>query len=78
MSPEAIRELASETLLWAAKDYCATEDEGQRKKIIKDLNSPWMDLFTDGTSKVVAQALQNNEQAIADRLKSESDMKRRI
>ena len=77
MSPEAIKELASETLLLAAKDYCSTEDEGKRNKIIKDLNSPWMDLFTDGTSKVVAQALQNNEQAINDRLKTDADMKRR-
>ena len=78
MLQDNIRELANETLLQAAKDYCATEDEAQKKKIIRDLNSPWMDLFTDGVSKVVAQALQTNEQAICERLKADADMKRRI
>ena len=77
MSPEAIKELANETLLQATKDYCYAIDENQKKKIIKDLNSNWMDFFTDGSSKVVAQALQSNETAIYNRLKENCEINRR-
>lgn len=74
MPIECIKELAAETLLQAAKDYC-TADEHQQKAIIKNLNSSWMDLFTDGLSKVVAQRLQTNEQEIYNRLKNDGDMR---
>lgn len=73
---QAIKELAAETLIVAAQDYCIAGPNG-KKEIIKELNSPWMDFFTDGVSKVVAQALQTNEQEISERLKSDVEMKRR-
>lgn len=71
---ESIQQLASETIIQAAKDYCIASEKG-KKEIIKELNSPWMDFFTDGTSKVAAQRLQTNEQEICERLKKDGDMR---
>ena len=76
MLHESIKQLASETIIQAAKDYCIAGPNG-KKEIIKELNSPWMDFFTDGSSKVVAQALQINEQEISERLKADAEIKRR-
>ena len=74
MIDENIKQLSHETIIQAAKDYCIAGPKG-KKMIIKELNSPWMDFFTDGISKVVAQRLQNNEQEISERLKKDGDMR---
>lgn len=65
-----IRNLASAVLLQAAKDYCAGDDS-QRKVIVKELHSEWMQELTQGISIVVAEQLEKNWEEIAPRLKWE-------
>ena len=67
---QCYRNLAAAVLLQAAKDYCdrGTTKE-QQKVIIKDLKGQWMDFFTNGTSKSVANELLTNEKIIRIRLK---------
>ena len=66
---KGIKDLASATLIQAAKDYCdddATPNE--KKAIIKELKSPWMDFLTNGTSKNIAEELLHNERVIKKRI----------
>ena len=66
---EGIKNLAARTCLEAAKDYCdGSATPAKKKRILKDLKGQWMDFFTDGLSKVVAEELQKNEKAIGIRL----------
>lgn len=63
-----IDNLASAVLLQAVKDYCGGSDR-EKRAILKDLRSPWMDFFTQGRAKVVAQELERNPDEIKERMK---------
>lgn len=65
-----IKNLASATLIEAAREYCEVETTQQKNKIIKDLNTTWMDFLTDGMSINVARELQRNGPAIKKRLEN--------
>jgi hypothetical protein len=64
-----IRNLASAVLLQAAKDYCRGSEK-EKKAVLKDLNSKWMDELTDGRSKLIAAQLVKNADVIAKRLEA--------
>lgn len=68
MTANNIKELACATLMQAARDYFCC-NENNKKVILKDLRSPWMDLFTDGLSVVVAEQLELRPEDIAARLR---------
>ena len=63
----AIRQLACATMLQAAKDFA--DMPSQRKEIIKDLRSPWMQTFTQGTSVNVAEQLEKHPKEIIARIR---------
>lgn len=67
--------LASATMLEAAREYCERgTTPAQKRAIIKDLNGQWMDFLTNGMSKNVAEELQKNEQAIRIRLRKAEEL----
>lgn len=74
ITEEAIKNLASATLLQAAKDYCRADTKVDKRVILKELNSDWMDLITDGESFIVAEQLPMNERAIRKRLKVSGEL----
>ena len=64
---EGIKNLASAVLLRATKDYLSATKKGKNDKqriILRDLNSDWCDLLTDGQSKIVAAKLESNPEAV--------------
>lgn len=67
MTDSAIRTLAAAVTLQAVRDYFSNHSE--RKKILKDLRSSWMDNFTDGQSLIVAEQLENHPDEIKARLR---------
>ncbi len=64
---DSIRTLAAAVTLQAVKEYFSKPSE--RKKILQDLRSPWMDNLTDGQSLVVAEQLENHPDEIKSRLR---------
>jgi hypothetical protein len=60
---EGYKRLGYAVLKQAIKDYIDAPAE-RRKKILKDLKSPWMDWLTNGMSLVAAQQLKNNPRRI--------------
>lgn len=72
---QPIRNLASAVLLESAKEYCERgKTEEEKKTIIKELNSPWMDFLTSGMSKDVARELLKNEKIIRIRLRNNKEL----
>lgn len=67
--PENYRNLACATLLQAIKDFFRGT-ETQRKAILKDLHSDWMDWFTEGLSIELARELETNPEQVRARYKS--------
>ena len=63
-----LRQLACAITLQAVKDFCAG-DAANRRAILKDLRSPYMDFITNGTSRVVAEELVKNPEEIAERIR---------
>ena len=51
----------------ATKDYC-NANEGNKKKIIKELRSDWCDMLTDGRSLIIAEKLLAHPEEIQERL----------
>lgn len=66
-----IRNLASAVLLQAVKDYCQGSEK-EKRDVIKDLNSKWMDELTQGLSKVYAEKLLKNSEEITERVAKHS------
>ena len=74
----AIKELAAEVLLQAAKDYFFGEkynanDEDRQKTILKELHSDWLVFLTDGMSVVVAEQIELRPDEIRFRLRKEEN-----
>lgn len=70
MTDEIIKQLAAATVLRAVKDYFGKKsNEKRRAQILKDLRSPWMDFFTNGSAAIVADKLEKNPDEIKKRLK---------
>ncbi len=69
MENSNIHELACAVCLQAVKDYLATTYDSSRKAILKDLRSPWMDMFSNGLSIVVAEQLEKEPEKIKERLR---------
>ena len=63
-----IRNLACAIIMQAVKDF-VNGTEKQRKAILKDLRSAYMDLISNGTSVVVADQLELCPEEIAARLR---------
>ena len=75
MNDTSIRNLACAIILQAVKDYF--EDgitDKQRKAILKDLRSPYMDTLSNGTSVIVAEQLEQHPEEIAVRLRKHYEM----
>ena len=63
-----INALAAATVMQAVRDYLPATP--QRKQIIlRELRSPWMCWFSNGTSENIAEQLENNAEEIATRMK---------
>lgn len=69
MIESSIRNLACAICMQAAKDYFATENPDERKVILKDLRSKYMEFITNGTSVAVADQLEMNPNEIRDRMR---------
>jgi len=69
MNTKAIKNLASATLLRAAKDYTSTKETKRKDEILADLRSKWMDFFTNGMSVIVAEQLEKHPAEISARLR---------
>ena len=69
-----VSELAAATIWQAAKDYVSTKCDRQRKSILRDLRSDWMQFFTNGLSVVVAKELERNPDEIRKRIKLKKPM----
>ena len=68
MTDKNIKSLAIATIWMAVRDYFDTTPE-RRRIILKDLRSPWMDLFTNGMSVIVAEQLELHPKEIETRLR---------
>jgi hypothetical protein len=75
MTNSGVKCLAAAVVLQATKDYFSrqTTDE-KRKVILKQLRSDWMEVFTDGTSIVVAERLEKYPEEIKSRLKAQKKL----
>lgn len=62
-----IRQLACATMLQATKDFA--DRPRQRKTILDDLRSPWMQTFSQGTSMNVAEQLEKHPKEIIARIR---------
>lgn len=69
---DGIKNLGAAMLLNATKDYCRA-NEGNQKKIIKELRSGWCDLLTDGRSLIIAEKLLTHSEEIKERLEANRD-----
>ena len=66
---ENYRNLACATLLQAIKDFFRGT-ESQKKAILKDLRSDWMDWFTQGLSLELEKELKTNPEQVRARYKA--------
>lgn len=68
------KQLGYAIALQAAKDYQSIEDvetsPAQRREIIKDLRSPYMELVTNGLSIMLADALRRDYKVVVARIKN--------
>lgn len=67
----AHQQLGYSVTLQAVKDFFKARTEAQRNAIIKDLNSEWMILISNGISEIAAQKLLTNPDEIEKRLNNE-------
>ncbi len=67
MKESAVRNLAAATIMQAVRDFFRSPKK--QSEILKDLRSPWMELFTDGMSVIVAEQLELHPKEIAERIK---------
>lgn len=65
---DGYRELVSAIILQAVKDYF-TSNEKNKKAILKDLRSAWLDWISDGLSNKAANKLETHPIEIRSRLK---------
>lgn len=63
------RALVAAIMLQATKDYCETQSQAEKAKIIKDLRSQYMRDISNDQSVIIAEKLSKNSQKIADRLR---------
>lgn len=69
MNAENIKSMAAATMLQAVKDYFHWRTTPKKREVIlKDLRSPWMDMFTNGMSFIVAEQLEKHPEEIKERL----------
>lgn len=75
------KQLGAAITLQAVKDYIYGFSknkkltlEKQRKSILEDLRSPWMEFITDGFSLVVAKQLEKHLEDIAERLRQHHEI----
>ena len=73
MTDKAIRNLACAVVLQAVKDYLYATPQKQAA-ILKELRSPYMDLFSNGTSLAVADQLEKHPEEIAERMKQHHEI----
>lgn len=69
-----IRQLTAAIVYQAVKDYCnkkTTKEE--RRVVLKDLRSPYMDLLTNGTSVIVARELELHPDEIKARIRKHKE-----
>jgi hypothetical protein len=64
----SIKNLGAAIILQAVKDYFNATASYQKRVIINDLKSDWLDFITNGTSIVVADKLKSNPEEIRRRL----------
>lgn len=69
MRDECVRELACAITMQAVKDYLAENDKAQRRAILKDLRSPYMELLTGGMSSTIVNQLELHPGEIAERMR---------
>lgn len=67
MNNSGIDNLISAIIMQAVKDYCRGDDD-EKKTILKELRSPWMNGITGGRSIIVAEQLEKNCSDITARL----------
>ena len=63
-----IRELTCAITLQAVRDYF-NGSTAQKKIILKDLRSPYMDMITNGLSVIVAEQLEKHPEEIRERMR---------
>ena len=73
MSDANIRNLACAIIMQAVRDFLDGTDK-QRKAILKDLRSSYMDLLSNGTSVVVAEQLEKHPEEIAERMRQHHEI----
>ena len=88
MTDQNIRNLACAIILQAVRDYFVKDEyftkektekmfEKKRKRILKDLRSPYMDFISGGKSVVVAEKLEKNPREILSRIQREDRNEKR-
>jgi hypothetical protein len=68
MNDYGTKRLASAIIMQAVRDFFKG-NKGERKVILRDLCSSYMDLITDGMSVVVAEKLAKNPKSIRAKLR---------
>ena len=71
MNEFIVRQLAAKVVLQAVKDFFNSSTKG-KQQILKDLRSPWMRDFTNGTSVNVAEQLEKHPKEIRERMRRHS------
>ena len=66
------RALVAAIMLQATKDYCETQSQVEKAKIIKDLRSRYMRDLSDDQSAIIAEQLIKHPKEIANRLRRHS------
>lgn len=63
----SVKNLGAAIIMQAVKDYFNATSY-QKREIIKDLKSDWLDFITNGTSIIVAERLTTNPEEIKNRI----------
>lgn len=66
--PESCRNLGCAIALQAAKNYCATRNEANKRAILRALRSEYMDIITDSASIYLAEKLEKEPEVIKKRV----------
>lgn len=74
MTDYAIRELVCAITMQAVKDY-VSGDKAQKRAVLHDLRSPYMEQLTNGMSSTVALQLELHPDAIAERMRKYKEQK---
>ena len=64
------RHLGVKVVEQAVRDFFNAVDEGQRKKVLRELRSQWVDLITFGLGPIVAEQLKLHPKEIEKRFKN--------